>query len=486
MKKQTFLALALFISLSFFVKAQTGYLGGDITWTCVGQDSFVIKVVLYTDCNQEAVPSSIQIPIKCKQTGSLIETMTINKPSPVDITPTCGASCTRCLDSNCAFPYGIEQYTFINLFVIPSSVSCCDISISFTACCRSKAFTNIQKGSPFHLEAWFNRCISPGDNSPTFTNPPIAIICRDMDFVFCHGVVDIDVRPSGGLLDSLSYEWTSPLISSTASVTYNSSFTYDKPISFWGYPHANLPFPRGFHLDKVVGQISFRPDSLSFSSMAEKVTEHRNGQIIGEITRDIAIIVIQCPKNNAPVLAGPFYKEVVSGNAVNFSISTNDYDTKDTLLISWNGAIPGGVWTDNNKQVKHPTGQLTWTPTLSQARAMPYTFTVRVKDDACPINAGNTRAYQILVRAYPKSIEESIIESITIYPNPATNKLVIELDQPTLVNSIKLFNSIGEIMLEKGESYIPTTLELNNLNSGVYILQIEMDTQKIQRQILIK
>jgi hypothetical protein len=482
MKKFTFLLLFVLFSIPI-VKAQPGYFGGDITWTCIGQDSFILKMVLYRDCNEGLMPDSIQVPIRCKSTGNTIKTLTITTPAAVDITPTCGASCTRCQSSTCAFPYGIEQYTFSKFFTFNNSVSCCEVGFSFTACCRSKSFTNIQAGSPFHIEAWMNRCVSPCDNSPIFTNPPIAIICKGQDFVFCHGVVDIDVGSSGGLLDSLSYEWTHPKTSSSTNVNYNSPFTYDKPMYFWGYPDVTLPFPRGFHLDQVCGGMQFRPDSLGFSSMAEKVIEYRNGQIIGETTRDIAIIVIQCPKNNAPVLNGPYYKEVHADKTVSFSISTNDYDTKDSLRILWNQAIPGAVWTDNNNTgEKHPSATLSWTPSSAYISDIPYVFTVMVRDDACPVNGSMTRAYQILVKPWPEDVKEIEEEVLQVYPNPAHHELLVKLDQSRVVESVLLINSAGEVVLQKSETKLPCVLDVSSLNSGVYFLVVDFGGKRIQKE----
>ncbi|MEA1922274.1 MAG: PKD domain-containing protein, partial [Pseudomonadota bacterium] len=123
----------------------------------------------------------------------------------------------------------------------------------------------------------------------------------------------------------------------------------------------------------------------------------------GRVRRDIQVIVINCPNNHAPLLSGPFYKEVCATNPVTFTINTNDYDPNDTLLIGWNAAIPGASWTDNNKQVKHPTGVMSWTPGEQHASPIPYVFTVTVKDDACPVNGSSTRAYQILVKPLPRA-----------------------------------------------------------------------------------
>jgi len=387
------------------VKA-THMMGSDITWTCIGKDSFMIKLVVYRDCN--GVPlGTPSIPIRCASNSQSITTVSISKPPPVDITPTCGSSCTRCQSLSCSFPYGIEQYTFTKLVVLSNAGSCCELTISYGECCRNSTITTGAANAMYFIEAKMNRCITPCDNSPTFTNPPIAIICVGQDFIFNHGVIDMDVDSNGGLIDSLSYEWTQPLTASSSFTTWTGSYSYDKPVFFWGFPNANLPFPRGIQLSKSTGDISFRPMKVEQTVMAMKVAEWRkiNGTYtkIGEIRRDLQIIIISCPNNNAPVLSGPFYKEVCATNTVSFSIATNDYDTKDTLLISWNGAIPGASWSSNNKQVKHPTGVMTWTPGEQHASTIPYVFTATVKDDACPVNGSSTRAYQILVKPLPKA-----------------------------------------------------------------------------------
>jgi len=398
-------AFILFIILPLIGKADH-FIGSDLTWKCIGQDSFLVSLTIYRDCN--GIPMHpIAIVAKCASTGATITTLNISKPQGVDITPTCGSSCTRCQTSGCSFPYGIERYVFTSLLVLSNAGSCCEIVMSFQSCCRNLTITTGIANQSFYCDGRLNRCINPCDNSPTFTNAPVAIICVGQDFIFNHGAIDIDISSTGGLIDSLSYEWTSPLGYGGAVLSYSSPYSYDKPIYFWGFPSTTLSFPRGFHLDKTTGDISFRPMKVEQTVMALKISEFRtiNGVKvkIGEIRRDIQFIVISCPNNNAPILSGPFYKEVCATNTVSFSIATNDYDTKDTLLISWNGAIPGATWSSNNKQVKHPTGVMTWTPGEQHASPIPYVFTATVKDDACPVNGSSTRAYQILVKPLPKA-----------------------------------------------------------------------------------
>ena len=377
--------------------------GSDLTWTCVGHDSFLVKVTIYRDCN--GIPMHpISLGVNCKATGTNLGAKNIGLPSGVDITPTCGSSCTRCTSSGCTFAYGIQQYIFQTMVVLSNAGSCCEISFSVNICCRSANITTGMTWANFYCDAMLNRCATPCDNSPTFTNPPVAILCIGQDFVFNHGAQDIDLNTSGGLMDSLVFEWGSPLGGPNSPLSYTSPYSYDKAIYFWGFPNTTLPFPRGIHLDPNTGDISFRPMKIEVTVMAIEVNEYRNGVKIGVIRRDLQIIVINCPNNHPPSL-GPaiYYKEVCAGNAVTFTITSNDLDPNDTLTMSWNHGISGGSWSDNNGTTKHPTGNFSWTPGLSQASSLPYSFTVTVKDDACPVNGAYTHAYQILVKPPPRA-----------------------------------------------------------------------------------
>lgn len=404
--KTFFLSFICLISLFFtgtMSSGAAGIMGSDITWTCVGQDSFLIKLKLFTDCN-EAGPGNEMLSYYCAANDSFLFSDSMTRPVPVDITPTCKhQSCTRCSDINCTFPYGYQQYIYTRL-VIFTSVSCCNIKIRFSECCRNKAITNIDSGKVFYTEAVMNRCLSPCDNSPRFVLPPVELLCIGQDHVRGPDLDEIDIGPGGGLLDSFTFEWTSPLVNPDTPVSFISGYSYDKPIFFWGFPNANLPFPRGFHSDSVSGAISFRPMKVEQAVMTLKVNEFRNGVKIGELRREMQVIVINCPTNHGPSLAPAlYYKEVCAGSNVFFTISTNDLDPDDTLTISWNHGISGGSWSDNNGTVKHPTGTFTWNPGENQASSVPYSFVVIVKDDGCPVSTVFSHAYQVLVKPKPRA-----------------------------------------------------------------------------------
>jgi len=96
--------------------------GADMSWTCVGQDSFLIKLVAYRDCN--GIPmGACTINFKCATTGATITTLNVAVTTPVDITPICYTSCTRCQSTGCSFPYGVHRYTMQGIVKLNSAGS---------------------------------------------------------------------------------------------------------------------------------------------------------------------------------------------------------------------------------------------------------------------------------------------------------------------------------------------------------------------------
>lgn len=88
------------------------------------------------------------------------------------------------------------------------------------------------------------------------------------------------------------------------------------------------------------------------------------------------------------------------------------------------------------------------------------------------------------------TIDQSILgtntfESInaTIYPNPVKEKLTIELPHPqqTLV---KIYSISGQLIKQLEINNFSTKIDLNNLNSGIYILQLQTETSRVFIKLL--
>lgn len=83
-----------------------------------------------------------------------------------------------------------------------------------------------------------------------------------------------------------------------------------------------------------------------------------------------------------------------------------------------------------------------------------------------------------------------IISKINIYPNPATNRININLNLNSYSDiEITLFNSIGNVVystLIKDKKQFLKTIDVENLNKGIYFLEIKTDGNKTIKKIIIK
>jgi hypothetical protein len=456
--KKLVLLLVLFFSIQF--SYSSSILGGEFSWNYIGQDSFMITFKLYNDCNGDK-PGNINIDVFCKDAQKL-QTLNIQTPPPVDITPTCDNTKTRCEDPNSDFPFGIEAYTYQKLLVLDHSLTCCEILLTFQECCRS---TNIDNGGAvtiFYTDAMFNRCVLHGDNSPSCTNPPIAIIIKDFDFMFCNGITDFDIGNQGGLLDSLSYSFVYPE-TDKGPISYIKPYDYDKPLST----------ENPISLDIYTGGLQFTPTKVESTIFRVKISEYRDGKLIGYFYRDYYIAVLETPEMHAPqIISNNFYTSVDAGEEANLVITTYDPDMEDTLTMAWNQGIKTAIWSDNNGLVKHPTATVKWTPTMEDINPIPHVFTVMVKDDNCPINLRSTRIFQILVKDPNAGLEENAETDYKIYPNPTSDNLNI-ISQKN-IEQIELFDLTGKVLFQKQSINSKSIqLDVSMFQKGIYLLRID-------------
>jgi hypothetical protein len=398
--KGFFITILMCCILSFQAKSWE-YYGGEITYTCVGLDSFIVDLTLYNDCNSWPLTSNY-IKVSCTSNGSTIANIGLTAPTPIDVTPVCANSCTRCQSFGCSFPYGIEKYVYSTLVVISNAGSCCDIRFSFSGSSRSLQI-NTGVSGVFYIESTLNRCILPQNSSPKFLADPLTISCIGQDLQYNPRLLETDKDASGLKTDSLSYEWTQPLASSIFPLSYSGQYTYQRPIYFWGFPNTNLPSPRGFHLDPYLGNISFRPMKIQQTVMVLKIKEWRKDSLgvmkkIGSITRDMRVIVLNCPNNEAPRLDGPYYKEICAGDTAIFIIHANDYNDDDSITLSGGQEISQAEFTVYNQHTKSPIAFIKIPTSINDISPIPLIFSLEAKDNACPVPGKSIHSYQLLVK----------------------------------------------------------------------------------------
>lgn len=79
------------------------------------------------------------------------------------------------------------------------------------------------------------------------------------------------------------------------------------------------------------------------------------------------------------------------------------------------------------------------------------------------------------------NVDEQLLESISVYPNPASDYLYINSEKELMVN---LFDAQGRMILEQKQ--LKDRVNISGLQSGVYILQLTLDGKTTVQKIMIR
>jgi hypothetical protein len=332
----------LFFGLTLFL-VQTDskadhVVGSDVAYTCLGSGNYNLTFKLYRDCQGiqlcpgcpnglspscaisvgitgATIPTGANIPAQTCTGVNFGNTSLTVVPgiSGLDVIQLCALTKTIC--SNCGtrtpgtFTPGIEIYVFtgmVNLSAIPSN--CCLVRIGWQTCCRNNAITTLQNPASlgFFTETLINRCATPCNSSPTFTNDAVAVACAGQEFAYNLGAID----PDG---DSLSYRFGQSLVAPGAGAPYASPYSPNVPFPYLGVPGQSPPLlpPLGIFIDPMSGDIRFTPLGTFVANLVVEVLQWKivGGVyvLMGVTRRDIQFYSQVCPNNNPPVIRT--YKE---------------------------------------------------------------------------------------------------------------------------------------------------------------------------------
>ncbi|MDP1726887.1 MAG: hypothetical protein Q8M15_08890, partial [Bacteroidota bacterium] len=522
MSKYLFVISILFLSFLNTKVQATHVVGSDVAYSCTGTAGvYQLTFKIYRDCSDPfplcsgcptpgPLSSSCQLSISIVGAGGACTGTSFgNQPIPVvtaisalDVIQLCAVALTVC--TNCAsrtpgtFTPGIEVYTFVgqvNLSALPPS--CCMVRFGYQTCCRNGAITTLANplSLSFYTEAIVNRCVTPCNSSPTFTNDPVAVTCSGQDFTYNLGALD----PDG---DSLSYAFGQSLVGPGTSAPYVSPYSPTVPLPYLGAPIQSPPAipPVGINIDPITGDLRFRPMGYFVANLVIAVTQWRiiSGvpTVVGVTRRDIQFYSQSCPNNNPPilrtydvngVLTTPqpnFAWSICAGQQLCFYVSAWDNTASwDSTDMSWNA--PSNLVSNGATFVKayNPATRGTvgprldsmrfcWTPPASMAQNLPYYFVVTAKDRACPVPARTTRSFSIIVRRIPLAV-------IT-----KTNKNCGYYDFGyTLQNSVTLNNAYTQYRIETApNSNTYTTYNSTSVSNhrftqgGTYRIRLRLTT----------
>lgn len=93
------------------------------------------------------------------------------------------------------------------------------------------------------------------------------------------------------------------------------------------------------------------------------------------------------------------------------------------------------------------------------------------------------------IEAAPLGIENHELKGFSIYPNPASNRVNIEIEETTGKASLAIFNINGRKVMDENIGIISNSsynLDISRLNAGVYFVKIEADGKSKTKKLIVK
>jgi len=388
-----------FVLISSTSTTQATHLGGgQISYEWAGGNVYNVQLVFYRDCKGIGMGNSI--PIQVSDSCSKSRTETLTRDFKEEIPVLCPSDSTSCQGGQYSYP-GFERVIYSG--VVSLAPNCGEYVISFQTCCRN-GITNLNHSNneSYYIETVINPDNIPANNSPKFNAFPALFVTDSALHNLNLGAID----PDG---DSLVYSLVQPKNSPNDTVPYASGLSPSKPI----YSTTPIAF------DSSTGELEVTPVGPATYTIAVKVEEYRNDELIGSVIRDYTLDVIQTEANRIPNIYHPsptpvsgqktFTINACAGDSITFPIHTDGPDQDDSTHLSminysgWNElANHGATFTTSYGVDSTAEGLFTWSIDSSNVRYRPYSFSLVVEDKNCGANGYQVFQYQIFVRCpYP-------------------------------------------------------------------------------------
>jgi gliding motility-associated-like protein len=471
--------LVLLVCIQTITKA-THIFGGELTYQHISGNNYRFNLTIYADCAGNPtllnnLYNALPIIERFNGTSSVDNfNLALVPGSGVEVTPVCPgqAANTTCANPSGGTVVGIREFKFTGTKNLNGTsanwkfVFWGDLNINNNRTGRSSNITNINQSSVcggtgtsvMAFEATLNNVAGP-NNSALFTTIPTPFHCINKPQSYNQGAVDADVT------DALSFSLTQGIDGNQQSLPY----CFVQYVGAYSYLNPLASAAGTFNFNATTGQLNYTPNVTQNSLVVIKVTETRNGVVVGTTMREMTFVVIPNCNNTPP------------GGVIG-TVSTGFIDSLTNIYVCKNATnlvftIPALDVDNNNINVTYaglPTGASlniannnTSAPTITGTYPMPaggyvlgnYTFFVTYEDDGCPLTSKQTVAYTI-----------HVISS----PNIATTNT-----QPTCSNgnvgsiNVTATNGTPGYQYTVNNGTFGTNNQFNNLAPGSYTVQIK-------------
>jgi gliding motility-associated-like protein len=404
--------------------------GGELLYRHISGNTYRITLTIYGDCSATGVFSTLDTsatrPVVFVYNGtSLFRDINLElEGRGVEVSPVCPklVDSTSCKGGKLP---GVTRFIFSDTITLPSSSSQWQFifagQLVTSMAGRSQNITNVRDASSSYtyLSATLNNILGP-NSSPQYSTIPTPFYCTNVAQQYNQGAIDADG-------DSLAFT----LVPAVAGVP-NLPLLSD-PVGYYAPYTATAPLATTagtFSFNELNGQMNFTPNGMQNALVVNRVSEYRNGVLIGTSEREMTFIVSDNCSSNPPELrvANLVSGNLTTGNVINICIGTprvkfdillSNPDGDTTEITAKN--IPGNALLNiNANNTPMPTMSFDWvTDTLA---AGVYTFFLDVKNNHCPIASRQTIAYTINVVPFPT------VGVTELWPTACIHKAAIRYD----------------------------------------------------------
>ena len=350
MFKQVAIGLCL---LFYSTSWATHIVGGEMTYSYIGNNQYAVKLKLYIDCyngSSSAIASDryALISVFDGDSGKILNQycQSVLRGNPFRVSKT-NYNCIKISPNAC-----VDAYEYNTTFTLPPRKG--GYYLSFQRCCRNRTINNLSNPSSLGETIWtkINDTTQIGYNSsPEFKNLPPNFLCTNTPIVIDHSATDADG-------DSLAYEFFHPYNGAniggslpdckTSSpppfplVTYNPGYNMLIPI----------PSSPNINLNSKTGQLKLTPSIPGQYVVGILVKEFRKGKYIGATRRDYQFNIQDCVFETTSAFVAPNvncnrevfftnYSQNATAYHWDFGDSSIKSDTSNTKLGYYKYKSPG-------------------------------------------------------------------------------------------------------------------------------------------------
>lgn len=297
------LLLFVLTVLSFTKLSATHIVGGELSYTDLGNNRYQVTLKLYKDCGISIVPFDNPAEVYVYGSDSIVmDTLELPLIESDTLAPTFDDTCLIVPSENCVdFALYQAEFTF------PSNEG---YTLAYIRCCRNATIINAQSFDEFgniippdFMGATYYATIPPNitNSNPVFKELPPIILCAGQE-------IDVDQSAFDADGDQLVYSICTPNIGGSIQQVFGNPLEEMPPFELvdWIEPYdendvlgGDLPLT----IDPVTGRMTgIAPNRIAQFVVAVCVQEFRNGQLLSESKRDFQFNIADC----APVYSSDY------------------------------------------------------------------------------------------------------------------------------------------------------------------------------------